>query len=254
MSTLPAADIYSSLTTTEAVADAGLDAMRQVIAELPGGGTETTLTIAAGVIAPGVGAARIVSIEGESAAADDLTNIDCTQCPDGAVFFLRCANASHVITVKHAAGGAGQFACLSSEDMILDATTTWAVCKRTGTSVEILGRLGVAVDRGVTAKAASYTVKTQDHGKTFSNEGASAIVVFTLPAAAAGLEYGAIVQDTDGIRLQAVGDDTIRVAGVGVSAAAGKLESTTQGGAVRLKAINATEWVAVAVVGTWTPT
>lgn len=87
---------------------------------------------------------------------------------------------------------------------------------------------------------------------TFTNEGTSAKVGFTLPAAAAGLVFTFIVQDADGIRVTAAAGDTIRVAGE-VSIAAGYIESTTIGSTMTLMAINATEWLVVpAYLGTWT--
>lgn len=45
--------------------------------------------------------------------------------------------------------------------------------------------------------------------------------------------------------------DTIRIA-ASVTAAAGSITCNTVGSSVTLQAINATEWVATAVVGTWT--
>lgn len=90
-------------------------------------------------------------------------------------------------------------------------------------------------------------------GNTYSNEGAAAIVPFTLPSARVGYKFAFIVQDADGIRVTAASGDTIRING-SVSAAAGKIESTTVGSVVELLAINATEWVATRSSGTWTVT
>jgi hypothetical protein len=89
--------------------------------------------------------------------------------------------------------------------------------------------------------------------KMFSNEGAAALNYHTLPTAAAGLEYTFVVQDADGIRVVANTGDTIRLVG-SVSAAAGRIDSTTIGSTVRLVAINATEWVGIAINGTWSVT
>ncbi len=97
------------------------------------------------------------------------------------------------------------------------------------------------------------TLLAADSSKVYSNEGATAIDPFVLPAAAAGLNFTFIVQDADGIRVTAAAGDTIRIASA-VSAAAGKIESTAIGSVVRLYAINATEWIAVYAVGTWTVT
>lgn len=102
------------------------------------------------------------------------------------------------------------------------------------------------------AKATSYTVKLDDRGKAFSNEGSTAKVVFTLPGASAGLVYRFYVQDADGIDITATTSDTIRRAGT-VSAADGTITSTAIGSVITLTAINATEWFADGITGTWTP-
>ena len=97
------------------------------------------------------------------------------------------------------------------------------------------------------------TISVGECGVTFSNEGASAIDPFILPAARAGLNYSFVVVNANGIRVTAVGDDTIRV-GANVSAAAGKVEATAIGSVIKLIAVNATQWMAVQTVGTWTTT
>jgi hypothetical protein len=97
------------------------------------------------------------------------------------------------------------------------------------------------------------TITAAESGTWYSNEGATAIAPFVLPAAAAGLRNGFIVHDADGIRVTAAAGDTIRI-GSGVSAAAGKAESTTVGTSMFLIALNATEWFAVSETGSWTLT
>lgn len=89
-----------------------------------------------------------------------------------------------------------------------------------------------------------------DVHKLLTNEGATAQIVVNLPAAAANLEVEGYVQDADGIKFVAAAGDTIRIE-ASVSPAAGYISSTTVGSAVRLVAINATEWVAVSFTGTW---
>ena len=85
----------------------------------------------------------------------------------------------------------------------------------------------------------------------FTNEGTTAVNYHTLPTAAVGLEFTFIVQDVDGLRITANTGDTIRVIDK-VTAAAGYIQSTTIGSVVELRAINATEWIAVTVHGVWT--
>lgn len=106
----------------------------------------------------------------------------------------------------------------------------------------------------VTAQASTPLALTStDSGKVYTNEGASAEIVFNLPTAAADLNYTFIVQDANGIQINANTGDTIRVA-ASVSASAGLIETATVGNVVKLVAINATEWIAVSYVGTWTVT
>ena len=88
---------------------------------------------------------------------------------------------------------------------------------------------------------------------TKTNEGATSQEETILPAAVANLLRVFYVQDADGIKITAGEGDTIRLAG-SVSAAAGNITSSTIGSAVILLAINATEWVAISIVGTWTVT
>lgn len=109
--------------------------------------------------------------------------------------------------------------------------------------------------RAVTAVAtgSNRNITTDETRTVFTNEGATVRQDLTLPAAAAGLEYGFYCQDGDGIRVIAGAGDTLRFAG-NVSAAGGRLDSITVGSAITLVAINATEWVALSYTGTWTAT
>lgn len=90
----------------------------------------------------------------------------------------------------------------------------------------------------------------------FTNEGAGALIVFNLPAAAApatgtGYQYAFYVQDVNGIQVTAAAGDTIRIAG-SVSSAGGTATSTTVGSCLKIVCINATEWVCESLVGPWT--
>lgn len=101
--------------------------------------------------------------------------------------------------------------------------------------------------------ATSASVFTCDLGVIFTNVGATARVDASLPAAETGRELSFYVRDADGFRIIAASGDTIRVGG-SVSVAAGRIDSATIGSFVRLKCIDATEWVAMNVEGTWTVT
>ena len=91
-----------------------------------------------------------------------------------------------------------------------------------------------------------------ESGAVLTNEGSTAENYHTLPTAAPGLTFTFVVQDTDGLRIVAAADDTIRPGAVAASAAAGYIRSATAGATITLTAINATEWVATAMLGTWT--
>lgn len=108
---------------------------------------------------------------------------------------------------------------------------------------------GLAVIEAVTTTP--HTIVAAESGKTFTNEGAAAQIIHNLPTCAAGLECEFIVSNANGIRAVADTGDTIAVGSL-VSIAGGYIESATIGHVVRLKGINATEWVAVAVTGEWT--
>ncbi len=94
------------------------------------------------------------------------------------------------------------------------------------------------------------TVNSTDSNTYYTNEGATALGVFNLPTAVAGYVYTFIVQDADGIKVVANTGDTIRGAGV-VSASAGYATSTIIGDTITLVAINATEWIATSLIGSW---
>jgi hypothetical protein len=99
------------------------------------------------------------------------------------------------------------------------------------------------------ALAASTTLVLQDVGSSFSNAGATALVVVTLPAAAslsAGQKrsFEFFVQDADGIQLQLTSSDTIQIGDGAASAANGTIQSTTIGSWIRITAIDSTRWIA----------
>lgn len=97
------------------------------------------------------------------------------------------------------------------------------------------------------------SVAAASSGTVYTNEGASALGVFNLPTAAANLTYTFIVNDTDGIKVNASAGDTIRLS-TSVSAAAGFASATDLGASITIVAINATEWIATSIVGSWTVT
>ena len=137
--------------------------------------------------------------------------------------------------------------------------TTGGVVRATfgSTSTSLTGALttphvlaGVLVEANTAGSGAPNVLTSAENNTYLTNEGATAENYHTLPTAVAGARVTLICQDTDGIRATANTGDTIRLDGA-VSAAAGYVSSTSIGSTVTLVAINATEWVAVSIVGTW---
>lgn len=109
--------------------------------------------------------------------------------------------------------------------------------------------------RTFTNSTAGSPLTYQQSGTQITNEGASARLDLTLPAAPTGAVqycYEFRVQDSDGLKIIAGTGDTIRNAG-SVSATAGYIcDAATIGNALTLCSINATEWFVASVIGTWT--
>ena len=254
---LPAASFYAGGPTV-ANGQAALDSTVEFIKEMPGGQAETELTISSGSVT----ATRCChSIDTESdAATDDLANVVVsTNMEDGQWIVLTLENDARVVTLKHAAGGAGQMSLMYAADLVLTSTSQRVlfyvdIAASPDTLVEF-ARWGFDAPNVVeanTAASGSPNILTElESGKTYTNEGVTAANYHTLPLARAGLRYRFIVQDTDGIRVVANTGDTIRNA-ASVTPAAGYVEAATIGNVIELMAINATEWITIGIVGTWT--
>lgn len=131
--------------------------------------------------------------------------------------------------------------------------TTTALTLDTSQNVTGVGYLNgskVLVSAKTQAVSPYSVSSTTDNRVCFTNEGATGGVTFSLPTAAANLDYTFYVQAAQTLTIDAASGDTIRF-GATVTAADGSISSSTVGSAIRLRAINATEWVAVALVGTW---
>jgi hypothetical protein len=127
-----------------------------------------------------------------------------------------------------------------------------AVASSGGTGASSKGILSYHVVEEATGTAGSPNVLTADEtGRVLTDEGQTDLVYHSLPAAAAGISYTAIVQAGKGHRLTAQAGDTIRIA-ASVSSSGGYTEATTTGNTITLVAVNATEWYATSTQGTWT--
>ncbi len=112
--------------------------LKAKLALFPGYAADTTLTIAANTILPTQGNHNI-----ETAGAgptSDLETITTTNLDDGRILVITCYNPSHVVVVKHAAGGAGQIHLNDGLDYSLNSLASFLMLKRVGADWYELGR------------------------------------------------------------------------------------------------------------------
>ena len=114
--------------------------------------------------------------------------------------------------------------------------------------------LGSDLEDNTAVAASPNALQLSESGKTFTNIGATAENHHNLPSLDSvndtSTVYTFIVSDADGMQINAQGNDTISIGG-STSGAAGDISTTTTGSVVTLKAISATEWVAISSTGTW---
>lgn len=104
------------------------------------------------------------------------------------------------------------------------------------------------------AKTADYTVVANvDNGKTFTNEGASGAVVFSLPAATVGQWYRFTVKAAQELRIDPNGTETMSLPSSGAKQAAGAyLTANADGECLEIECVKAGEWESRYYTGTWT--
>jgi hypothetical protein len=163
---------------------------------------------------------------------------------------LAATNAS-VTTTDAATVYIANAPAAGTNQTIPNAWSLWVAAGACRFDGAVLVRAALRTQRQVLARTTNAAEIDSNSFYVATNEGATSKVERTLPSAAAGYEYTFVVQDSDGIRIIAAAGDTIRVAG-SVSSAGGYAENTTIGSTITLVAINATEWIATSVNGTWT--
>jgi hypothetical protein len=135
-------------------------------------------------------------------------------------------------------------------------TTAWHFRSEDG----VITRIGnglytrLPVISGTTwTEAAPYVLTAEESNALLASNNASAKAQVNLPSAVAGLVYTVcLYSGASGVRVRAFTGDFIRVAGVGQSTTAGYVETTTLYGSITLVAVNPSQWMAVAMIGTWT--
>jgi hypothetical protein len=105
----------------------------------------------------------------------------------------------------------------------------------------------------VITKTADYVVRASDNQTTFDNGGATGLVVFSLPPAAAGLRYSFIVVSTQIIEVLADSGDSIAI-GANIGSVGGSAQSDVPYSLLSLivPSGGANQWVAGGALGSWT--
>lgn len=106
MTALPAPLFFTTTAPSNLQAKQALDDMNSFARARPGGDAISTKVLAIDSLTPTTGIHAVDSEAG--GATDNLKNIATTNHTDGSLLLLTAANAAHVITAVHLAGGAGQ--------------------------------------------------------------------------------------------------------------------------------------------------
>lgn len=197
---LPALNYLSNASRTEGEQKVAFEDLNKGIKQVPGAGVaDQALTIASGSVTPASGASAILVLDTEaSGATDDLTNIVVTNIDDGAMVWLRNANAARVVVVKHSAGGSGQISLATGGDCVLaDPDRHWLLLKRNGTLFLEVARFPSADLFPMLSKSGNYTTTTADRGRLI--DCTATLTLTLLPAATAGKGFEQIVQCSGGV-------------------------------------------------------
>jgi len=190
MTDLPASGYISTDPRSISQQKAALEAVRDVVAELPGGSAESELTLdASGAITP-TRAVHTVDTYG-GAAADDLENITTTNIPAGRLLLIHIEDDARVVTVKHEAGGAGQVHLRAGRDMELNKTDQYLLLLRIGTDlyeVDIMRKIACVFrayrntsDQSIPASTWT-TVQFQTELFDFGGDYNASTYIFTAPS------------------------------------------------------------------------
>jgi hypothetical protein len=105
--------------------------------------------------------------------------------------------------------------------------------------------------KAVTDDADAHSVLVTESGTVLTNAGSIGPYAFTLPAAAAGLEFIFVVMAAPELRVTPAAGDLININGVAADAAE-YWTANAPGESLHLVAVDATNWIAVSYTGTWT--
>lgn len=152
-------------TPTNAQFQTYIEAFRDVVSNQIGGAGRYELTIASGAVTPPArdhGGVFRLDTEG-NAASDTLDTITQTNTPDGTVIVVMAEDAARVVTLNHAAGGAGQILLTDSTDFVFASLNAWVMLQRRSTDwVEMMRYVPLADLASVVALTSSDIVRVYD--------------------------------------------------------------------------------------------
>lgn len=99
-------------------------------------------------------------------------------------------------------------------------------------------------------KTSDYTIPSTQCGYAYNNIGATGTVIFTLPAAAAGLHYYFTVDAAQTVEVLGAGTDQIAIGASNSSSQ--NVTAAAAYASLHLYAYKTGQWVALASTGTWT--
>lgn len=196
----PAVNYISNASRTEGENKTAFEDQLKAAKQIPGAGiADQALTIATGSVTPALGSSNILVIDTEaSAATDDLTNIVLTNIDDGAMVFVRNANAARVVVAKHSAGGSGQLSLSTGGDFVLaDPDRHWLLLKRNGALLLEVARFPSADLAPLLSKSGNYTTTPADRGRFI--DCTATLTLSLLAAATAGKGFEQVVQCSGGV-------------------------------------------------------
>jgi len=113
------------------------------------------------------------------------------------------------------------------------------------------GGVSYGMKTSVVEKTGNYTcTATTDVGKTFTNEGSSGEITFTLPTAATGLQYCFANADSNGYTVNVDPGASDQILGE-TNSTEDKVQSTSQGDVICLEAVDEVNWISRGGFGTW---
>lgn len=169
-----------------------LEDVRDVLSRLPGAidGAET-VTISSGSVTP---TQNVIEVDTEGGAASDfLDNIDASNMPEGSLLLIRPATPSHLVSLRHAQGGAGELLLKYSANYLLGTTNGWCLLINQGSAwAEIARNYGTDAQALERSNLGLGTVAVLDDGDVDAN---------TLQGNAPSAFLGASAQAADAAQL-----------------------------------------------------